>query len=148
MNCDSLGGNYYQDHEQQTACHACPPHTRFVGILGASNNSSCQCTEGAVSLIASCLVTADRACFNCRLLQQRRTGEGPQLFATVEFGKRSKIVLRCCRLAKNVRAELPPLSSSFAGCAHSCRPRDMVCVRRPGRFSMPGALEPSFSRCG
>ena len=51
ISCDALG-DFYQDQPGQSSCLRCPKHTqRFVGVLSATNASSCQCREGAAPLV-------------------------------------------------------------------------------------------------
>ena len=49
ISCDILG-DFYQELSAQSSCVACRPNTqRFVGVLNAATQSSCQCKEGDVT---------------------------------------------------------------------------------------------------
>ena len=47
LQCKGVWVSFYQELLNQTFCETCPVHTqRFIGVLSASNASSCQCKEG------------------------------------------------------------------------------------------------------
>ena len=72
ISCDNLG-DFYQELPGQTSCILCATHTqRYIGVLSATNRSSCQCKEGEVSR-EHCLLLSLIGCslLLCRLLQRK-----------------------------------------------------------------------------
>ena len=84
ISCDLGLGDAFQELSGQSSCHACAAHTRrYIGVLGAANQSACRCKEGSSTLYAVSFRGGFRVLIAlvCRILQLGRHSWGGALVA-------------------------------------------------------------------
>ena len=84
ISCDLGLGDAFQELSGQSSCHACAAHTRrYIGVLGAANQSACRCKEGSSTLFAVSFRGGFRVltALVCRILQLGRHSWGGALVA-------------------------------------------------------------------